>query len=113
MRHRDITALKKISDEIEIASDMIKEVSFEEFSQDEVLKRALCMTAINIGELVKNLSDELRAEYKNIPWKLIAGFRDIAAHKYQTLKAEDVYETVTCDFPKLFDDIREILKTEN
>lgn len=44
------------------------------------------MGIINIGELVKSLTEETGAEHKNIPWKLIAGFRDIAAHKYQTLK---------------------------
>lgn len=90
---------------------MIKTVSFEEFFLSEILKRAVCMTVINIGELVKSLTEETRAEYKNIPWKLIAGFRDIAAHKYQTLKIEDVYETVTGDFPKLLSDIEMILNT--
>ena len=36
--------------------------------------------------------------YPVVPWKVITGFRDIAAHKYQTLRMEDVYETVTVDF---------------
>ena len=67
------------------------------------------MTVINIGELVKNLSDDCRQAYREIPWKSIAGFRDIAAHKYQTLKMEDVYETVISDFPDLYDQIEQIL----
>ena len=67
------------------------------------------MTVINIGELVKNLSDDCRQDHCEIPWKAIAGFRDIAAHKYQTLKMEDVYETVTSDFPALHDKIKQIL----
>ena len=110
MQHRDIIVLRKINDEIEIALDMLKSVPYEEFSLSEVLKRAVAMTAINVGELVKSLSEEFRMEHKNIPWKMIAGFRDVAAHKYQTLKMEDVYETVTCDFPKLHCDIIEIIK---
>lgn len=71
------------------------------------------MTAINIGELVKSLSDGVRNEYKYIPWELIAGFRDIAAHKYQTLKMGDVYKTVNEDFPELKQNIQQILKTED
>ncbi len=51
------------------------------------------MTVINIGELVKNITDETRKKYTKIPWKAIAGIRDIAAHKYQTLRMEDVYYT--------------------
>ena len=62
----------------------------------------------NIGELVKNLTEETRLKYPHIPWKAIAGFRDIAAHKYQTLHMEDVYETVITDFPLLKNHINEI-----
>lgn len=81
--------------------------------RDEILKRAVCMTVINIGELVKNLSDSCRKTYPVVPWKAISGFRDIAAHKYQTLRMEDVYETVTVDFPKLHNEISRICEDIN
>ena len=61
------------------------------FLENELVKRAITMTVINIGELVKNITDETRKKYTKIPWKAIAGMRDIAAHKYQTLRIEDVY----------------------
>ena len=77
-----------------------------------MLKRAICMTVINIGELIKNLSENCRREYPAVPWKAIAGFRDIAAHKYQTLRMEDVYETVFADFPALRQKIIQILNQE-
>lgn len=109
MQHRDKTLLTKIISETEIALDMLSDKSFEGFNADEMLKRAICMTVINIGELVKALSEDIRAEHKNIPWKSIAGFRDIAAHKYQTLHMQDVYFTVINDFPTLKDNIKAIL----
>lgn len=59
------------------------------------------MTLINIGELVKNLSDAFRMSHKNIPWRAISGLRDVTAHKYQTLRMEDVWLTVTEDIPAL------------
>lgn len=73
------------------------------------MKRAIGMTVINIGELVKNVTDELREEHKEVPWKQVAGFRDITAHKYQTLRMEDVYMTVRKDFPKLRENLAMIL----
>ena len=57
------------------------------------------MTLINIGELVKGLSPELREAHREIPWRAIAGMRDITAHKYQTLSKEDVFSTCTVDLP--------------
>ena len=109
MRRSDEVVLKKILSEINIAFELLGEATQEDFLQDEILKRAVGMTVINIGELVKNISEETRLQYRNIPWKSIAGMRDIAAHKYQTLRMEDVYNTVIMDFPDLKASITVIL----
>ena len=101
MQRRDKIILQKILSEINIAFEMLGDTKQEAFLSDEKLKRAVGMTVINIGELVKNISDELREEHREVPWKAVAGMRDIAAHKYQTLRMEDVYNTVTMDFPEL------------
>lgn len=108
MQHRDSIVLKKIMSEIEIASGMLRGKTFEDFNSSELLKRAVCMTVINIGELVKSISPEMRQQYKEIPWREIAGFRDITAHKYQTLRMEDVYKTVIDDFPVLAENLKKI-----
>ena len=109
MEHRDRVILQKVLSEIDIAQQMMNGSTVEQFSQNEMQKRAVSMTVINIGELVKNLSDTTRAAFPHIPWKAITGFRDIAAHKYQTLRMGDVYETVTADFPVLKQQIQDIL----
>ncbi len=109
MERRDRIVLKKVLDELAIAQDMMGGCSLEQFLQNEMLMRAVGMTVINIGELVKNLTEETRLAYPHVPWKAIAGFRDIAAHKYQTLRMEDVYETVVTDFPMLKEQIEELL----
>ena len=70
------------------------------------------MTTINIGELIKNVTSELRNANPMVPWKAIAGMRDITAHKYQTLRMEDVYNTVQVEFPSLRDALETILNEE-
>ena len=60
MQHRDKIIVQKIADELRIGLDMLGERQLEDFMQDEVLKRALAMTVINIGELVKNITMETR-----------------------------------------------------
>ncbi len=113
MQHRDKTILTKILSETTFALDTLKDMPFDNFNENEILKRAICMTVINIGELVKALSDDFRSENKQIPWRSIAGFRDIAAHKYQTLNMYDVYHTVTSDFPQLRENIKAIFDKTN
>ena len=109
MLRKDIIILNKILSEISITLKFTDNVTSDEFLSDEMLKRAVGMTVINIGELVKNLSFELREKYNEIPWKQIAGFRDITAHKYGTLNMNDVYITVVKDFPDLETRIKKIL----
>ena len=109
MPRRDRIILEKIRYELQIGMEMIQNVSKEQFLQNEMLKRAVCMTTINVGEMVKNISDETRNAYPLVEWKAIAGMRDLAAHKYQTLRMEDVYYTVLNDFPILQQQIEQIL----
>jgi len=112
MQHRDKVILEKIISEIDIAINFMGKKEISEFLEDEMVKRAIGMTVINIGELVKNVTDEIRIKHKDIPWKQIAGFRDITAHKYQTLRMDDVYMTVKVNFPELRNSILEILKED-
>ena len=112
MKHRDYIVVKKIVEEIDTASSLMGDETVEQFQNDEKTKRAICMTVINVGELVKTITDDTRLKYKELPWKVAAGFRDIAAHKYQTLNMGDVYKTVKDDFPIFRKQLTEILENE-
>ena len=89
MQHRDEIIIKKVISEIEIGLEMLGDTDLDAFLSDEKLKRAIGMTVINIGELVKNVTEETRKAYTHIPWKAVAGMRDITAHKYQTLRMDE------------------------
>lgn len=112
MLHRDYITLQKIIEETDIAVQMLGETELNDFMENELLKRAISMTVINIGELVKNLTYDFRAAHSHVPWKDIAGFRDIAAHKYKTLDMKLVYNSVKIDIPDLAYNIRKILSEE-
>lgn len=101
MNNRDAQIIHKVISEIEVIEMLVQGFEEEQFSTDERTKRAVCMTVINIGELVKNLTDEFKSENKGIPWRSIAGLRDIMAHKYQTVKMGDLWHTIQHDIPQL------------
>ncbi|MCL1822716.1 MAG: DUF86 domain-containing protein [Oscillospiraceae bacterium] len=109
MDKRDEAVLNKILSETFIITDMITNFSNEKFINDEKTKRAVCMTLINIGELVKLLSDNIKSNNSAIPWRSISGLRDVTAHGYQTLRMEDIWETITTDIPLLQKQIKEML----
>ena len=70
------------------------------------------MSVIRIGELVKTLSAEFRQENSQVAWRDIAGFRDVAAHRYETLDFERVYISIKFELPELKSQIEKILKAE-
>ena len=56
---------------------------------------AVCMLFIAIGESLKSLdkvtNKELLPLYPEIPWKKVIGFRDVIAHHYFDIDAEEVW----------------------
>lgn len=110
MQHRDKIALQKILNIIDETKEFLDDVSKEEFLEKNLLKSAVAMSVIRIGELVKTLSAEFRQENSQVAWRDIAGFRDVAAHKYETINMNQLYGTVKKDFPELKMQIEKILE---
>ncbi len=109
MNNRDEIILKKVFAEIKIIDELVADSDLNCFLDSEKTKRAVCMTLINIGELVKTISQEFKIKHSSIPWREISGMRDIAAHKYQTLKMERVWNTIKKDIPMLKNYISKII----
>lgn len=51
MEHRDTVILKKVLSELRVGQEMLGSISCADFEGNEMLKRAICMTVINIGNL--------------------------------------------------------------
>lgn len=66
---------------------------------------AACMVIIAIGESVKTLDKltdkELLPTYPSIDWKKIMGARDIIAHHYFEVDADEVYSIIKSDLAPL------------
>lgn len=107
--NRDEAYLRAILREISSIPGIMKGYTLEKFMKSEKTQKAVCMTLLNIGELVKVISDESKSENPVVPWKEIAGLRDITAHKYHSLNMERVWGTAKKDIPELKKQILNIL----
>lgn len=82
------------------------------FFADQESFDAVMMNFILIGESVSKLSDNLRATNPLVPWQKIKGFRNIAAHEYFGVDAEEVWQIIKNHLPELESNIEQIVSAE-
>ena len=63
-----------------------------------------------IGEAVKQLAPEVRAQAPNTPWRRIAGLRDVLIHQYFGVDLEAVWLVVENEVPVLRAIVLELLQ---
>jgi uncharacterized protein with HEPN domain len=54
-----------------------------------------------VGEAAKRVSPEFKAEHSEIPWRKIAGFRDVVVHDYFHVDVKEVWRIVKEELPAL------------
>lgn len=103
MKNKDVIILQKIikyCNEIEDTCSHFTP-SLEEFSDNFIFRNACSMCILQIGELCKLISEELKNEVSDIPWKSWCGIRDIFAHQYSNMDYEIAWDTIVYDIPTL------------
>jgi uncharacterized protein with HEPN domain len=71
------------------------------FASNEEKQSAILYQVIIIGEAVKRLSVEFRSQYPEIPWKEIAGMRDIVTHQYDRVNFNTLWDVIQNDIPEI------------
>ena len=75
--------------------------NYEDFAVDRKTLDAVVRCFEVIGEAVKHLPEEWKAEHLEIPWHAIAAFRNILAHAYFNIDASIVWTSLQRDLEPL------------
>jgi uncharacterized protein with HEPN domain len=110
MKKRDPEILvDDIAKSIAAIRDYTLDLSKKEFNGDKKTQDAVFKRIENMGEAVKNLPYDFRRQYPDIPWKKIAGMRDVLVHDYFGIDTEKVWNVVANEIPDLKEKIAKII----
>jgi uncharacterized protein with HEPN domain len=83
-------------------------MTYEEFVKDPKTVDAVLRNFEVIGEAAKNMPEDLREEYSDVPWSEMAGMRDKLIHGYATVELKIIWTTIQEELPTLGPQIESI-----
>lgn len=105
----DSVYLRHILEAINKIEEYTNETKYQIFIENSLIQDGVIRQIEIIGEAVKNISEKLKNNYPNIPWKDISGMRDKLIHDYLGVDVETIWDTVEKDIPVFKKDIENIL----
>ncbi len=108
---RDKQALIDIATAIQQTLLYAQGIDQDNLQQDDEKQAAILYRLIVIGEATKRLSDELREQYPMIPWRQMAGLRDVVIHDYDELDFDILWNVIHINLPDILPEIQAILKS--
>ena len=97
-----LDAIERIESYVSVGHDTFMSTSHW---QDAVIRQLEI-----IGEATKRLSHDLRSQYDEVPWRRIAGLRDVLIHDYMGVDLTAVWEITQRNLPVLKKHIQVILR---
>lgn len=84
-------------------------VGHEVFMESSVHQDAVIRQLQVMGEAVKRLSTEIRHRRPDVPWRLVAGTRDVLVHDYAGIDLQAVWKVTQDELPPLRSAVESLL----
>jgi uncharacterized protein with HEPN domain len=81
----------------------------KEFHNDTMLQDAVIRNFEIIGEAAKRVPEAYCRARSQIPWRLMAGFRDVLIHAYEGIDLKRVWQIVQHDLPVVKEAVEKLL----
>ncbi len=101
MQQRDPSHLTDILQAAKQIQNFLQGIDKEQFDGSALIQSAVIRQIEIIGEASKRLSEPFRSANPHIPWRQIAGMRDLLIHAYDHVDIDEVWNAARSDIPSL------------
>lgn len=98
---RDQATLIDIAEAIKLILRYTEGVDFDSLAANIEKQDAILRRITIIGEATKRLSKNFREQHSTIPWKAIAGMRDVITHDYDAIDLDEIWTVINTNLPDL------------
>lgn len=93
--------LHHMLDEIDYLNHLRQRITREILTTDGTLQRAVSRSIEIVGEAARQMPQEFREKYAEIPWRQISGMRDRLIHGYFAVDYDIVWDVMENKLPEL------------
>ena len=112
MEKDDLVFVSHILESIAKIEKYVAGLTSHDFVNNDLVQDGVIRNFEIIGEATKHLSTIFREKHADIPWKKIAGMRDILIHDYLGIDIYSVWDTIERDLPELRETLDRIIKNQ-
>jgi len=84
-------------------------VTFDAFALNDEKRAAVERQVFVIGEAAARLPDEWKQQRPAVPWRKIVGLRNLLAHGYWVIDAEELWDVARNKVPEFVAELRPLL----
>lgn len=109
--------------QIDFLSDIVQAIQYiysfvanmdkNDFLVDEKTTSAVVRKIEIIGEATKHVSNGIKQKHPTVPWKSMAGMRDVLIHHYFGVDYEQVWKTIREDLPFALEAVQKVIESES
>ena len=106
---RDRVFVAQMIEAAAAALDFAADQTRESFCADRLVGFAVVRAVQLLGQAARNVSEEVKADHPDIPWREMIGMRNVVVHDYADVDMKLVWTTVRRDLPALVRRLRVLL----
>ncbi len=112
MKKRYLMSFQDILESINRIDTYTEGVEYDSFSHNQMMIDAVIRNLEIIGEASRNVPEDIREKYNEIPWRKMIGLRNLLIHEYFGVDESIVWEIIKTNLPKVKPNILKAIQEE-